>query len=197
MAISSVNNTSSTTAVSSKTKSEELNNRFTSMLIAQLQNQDPLSPMDTSQMTGQMASLEQLSQIADMNSSIKSLLSSMQSSSSNFDLVNVLGKNIYVSKSTYNAGDTLNFNLEYSGNYQLNIDGKNTQISLDKSNQTLDLSNYLTDKNNHTIKLIDTFGKEMNIGIAGNVKEVYPSTSQIKLNNGDVVASSAIQKIVS
>ena len=52
---------------------------FLKLLIAQIQNQDPMAPMDASTMTAQMSQLNMVSSIATMNSSMTAMLSQMQS----------------------------------------------------------------------------------------------------------------------
>jgi len=46
---------------------EAIQDRFMSLMIAQLKNQDPLAPMDNSQVTSQMAQLNTVTGISDMN----------------------------------------------------------------------------------------------------------------------------------
>ncbi|GAB2182541.1 flagellar hook assembly protein FlgD [Denitratisoma sp. agr-D3] len=70
----SLNGTSKTT-----TSTEESQTRFLKLLTTQLQNQDPLNPMDNAQMTSQMAQLNMVDGINKMNTSMQSLLTSMTS----------------------------------------------------------------------------------------------------------------------
>ena len=53
---------------------------FLQLLVAQIQNQDPTSPMDASTMTAQMSNLNMVQSMQDMNSSLASLLAQMQAS---------------------------------------------------------------------------------------------------------------------
>ena len=52
---------------------------FLKLLVAQIQNQDPMSPMDASTMTSQMSNLSMVNSMQSMNTSLSSLLSQMQS----------------------------------------------------------------------------------------------------------------------
>src|SRR5580693_6158542 len=54
--------------------------RFMTLLVTQMQNQDPLNPMDNSQMTSQLAQLSTVSGIDTMNTTLQSLISSYQQS---------------------------------------------------------------------------------------------------------------------
>jgi flagellar basal-body rod modification protein FlgD len=51
---------------------------YMKLLVTQLKNQDPLSPMDNSQMTSQMAQLSQLQQLETMNTSFAKVLANEQ-----------------------------------------------------------------------------------------------------------------------
>ena len=50
---------------------------FLKLLTAQLQTQDPFDPLDNSQMVAQMAQFSQVAGIAEINSSLKTLVSSL------------------------------------------------------------------------------------------------------------------------
>jgi flagellar basal-body rod modification protein FlgD len=60
------------------TAAEQTQN-FLKLLIAQIQNQDPMAPMDASTMTAQMSQLNMVSSMANMNTSMNAMLSQMQS----------------------------------------------------------------------------------------------------------------------
>jgi flagellar basal-body rod modification protein FlgD len=51
---------------------------YMKLLVAQLQNQDPLEPMDNNQMASQLAQLTQLEQIESLNSNFAKVLSTTQ-----------------------------------------------------------------------------------------------------------------------
>ncbi len=52
----STSSTTSTTGITSQTGTD-LQNTFMQLLVAQLKNQDPLNPMDNSQLTSQLAQI--------------------------------------------------------------------------------------------------------------------------------------------
>ena len=62
-----------TTAIS-PTSSSQIQMDYLNLLITQLRNQDPSSPMDNSQMASQLAQLSQLQQIENMNSTFSKVL---------------------------------------------------------------------------------------------------------------------------
>jgi flagellar basal-body rod modification protein FlgD len=55
-------------------------NQFMTLLVTQMQNQDPLNPMDNSQMTSQLAQLSTVSGIDTLNTTLQSLVSNYQQS---------------------------------------------------------------------------------------------------------------------
>lgn len=63
------NNVSSTNG----TSASDLQATFLKLLVTQLQNQDPTSPVDSSQMTSQLAQINTVSGIAQLNTSLTSL----------------------------------------------------------------------------------------------------------------------------
>lgn len=59
--------TSSASSSTSTDSVDSLGTTFLSMLVQELQNQDPTQPMDSTAMVGQMISLNQLDQLASIN----------------------------------------------------------------------------------------------------------------------------------
>ncbi|MDQ6685784.1 MAG: flagellar hook assembly protein FlgD [Pseudomonadota bacterium] len=65
----SVSTTSAVNAADAKTTSD----RFLKLLVAQMQNQDPLNPMDNAQVTSQMAQINTVSGIEKLNTTVQGL----------------------------------------------------------------------------------------------------------------------------
>lgn len=63
---------------STKNSVQDAQDRFMTLLVSQLRNQDPLNPMDNAQVTSQMAQLSTVSGIEKMNQTIESLNKSYQ-----------------------------------------------------------------------------------------------------------------------
>lgn len=57
--------------------SADTQNRFLSLLVAQMKNQDPLNPLDNAQVTSQMAQLSTVQGIESMNKTLAALSASM------------------------------------------------------------------------------------------------------------------------
>ncbi len=64
------NNTSTS---SSKTTSDVSTSEFLQLLVTQLQNQDPMNPMDNSQFLTQLATFSSMEQLISINSGVTSL----------------------------------------------------------------------------------------------------------------------------
>lgn len=80
----------------------EQTQNFLKLLIAQIQNQDPMAPMDASSMTSQMSQLNMVSSIGDMNKSMTAMLSQMQS-------VNFMNQAAVIGRSPMVAGSSISF----------------------------------------------------------------------------------------
>ena len=74
MDVTALNGTtnSSGTSVSAK-NAAETQDRFLKLLVAQMNNQDPLNPMDNAQVTSQMAQIQQVTSLSTLDTSIKNL----------------------------------------------------------------------------------------------------------------------------
>jgi flagellar basal-body rod modification protein FlgD len=75
----SSSNLSTATSVAGQTSAQEQSDRFMKLLVAQLNNQDPMNPMDNAEMTSQMAQINTVSGIQTLNESVKSLSSQFAS----------------------------------------------------------------------------------------------------------------------
>lgn len=75
-------------------KSDDLGrDAFLTMLVAQLQNQDPLNPMDGTDFSAQLAQFSQLEQLMNLNDGMESLTNSFDSDSDK-DLISYVGKQV-------------------------------------------------------------------------------------------------------
>lgn len=65
--------TASSTGASAADSTSAMQDRFLKLLVAQINNQDPLSPMDNAQMTTQMAQINTVSGIQQVNQTLTSM----------------------------------------------------------------------------------------------------------------------------
>jgi len=69
----STGSSTSSTSLGQSQSAQELSDRFLKLLVAQMQNQDPLNPMDSAQMTSQMAQISTTQGIQTLNTTLSSL----------------------------------------------------------------------------------------------------------------------------
>ncbi len=72
-ATGSASSSSASSASSSANSGASLQSTFLQLLITQMQNQDPTNPMDSSQMTSQLAQIDTVTGISQLNTSLSSL----------------------------------------------------------------------------------------------------------------------------
>jgi len=65
---------------SSSTSASDLQSTFLNLLVTELQNQDPTSPVDPTQMVSQMVSLNELNELVSINQTLKKMASESVSS---------------------------------------------------------------------------------------------------------------------
>ncbi|MGA7180217.1 MAG: flagellar hook assembly protein FlgD [Thiobacillaceae bacterium] len=95
-AASSTSTTANGSASSISTPSaSDIQNQFLSMLVAQLQNQDPLNPMDNSQVTSQMAQLSTVQGITNLNNTMQAMSNSLGASQMT-QAANLIGHGVLV-----------------------------------------------------------------------------------------------------
>ena len=78
-------------------------NRFLTLLVTQLQNQDPLNPMDNAQVTSQMAQLSTVSGITQLNNTLLALSGQMDVSQS-MQAASLIGKEVLVPGTKVSVG---------------------------------------------------------------------------------------------
>jgi flagellar basal-body rod modification protein FlgD len=81
--------------------STSMQNTFMTLLTTQLKNQDPLNPMDSAQMTSQLAQINTVSGINQLNTTLQALNNSMSASSA----ANMIGRGVLVPGSTINLSN--------------------------------------------------------------------------------------------
>ncbi len=100
---SSVNGAATSAASTSQTSAQAQSDRFLKLLVAQLNNQDPMNPMDNAQMTSQMAQINTVSGIQQLNDTMKSM-------ASQFTAMQVLQGASMVGREVLTEGNTLSIN---------------------------------------------------------------------------------------
>jgi flagellar basal-body rod modification protein FlgD len=101
---------------------------FLTLLIAQMQNQDPLNPTDSTEWTSQLAQYSQLEQSMNLNTTMESLLAG-QKTSERLAALSLIGKEAVVEGSTFNLGESsteIGYRVDgTAGEIQLHIQDSN------------------------------------------------------------------------
>jgi flagellar basal-body rod modification protein FlgD len=77
----------------SKTSTQEAQDRFMTLLVTQMKNQDPLNPMDNAAVTSQLAQLSTVSGIDKLNASVTAMSANFQSAQ-NLQAANMIGHGV-------------------------------------------------------------------------------------------------------
>ena len=206
----STGSTSNTSGSGSSTGTDSVaadTDKFMTLLVAQLQNQDPLNPMDNSQMTSQLAQLQTVTGINNLNTTLNSLSASYQSSQSmqatslighgvlvegsNVTLAG--GKGIFgvslgsdaadvkidISDASGNVVDTIDLGAQKAGAVPLVWDGVPDPKNLDSSGKPVTLAD-----GNYTFKVTATNGGKTLTDAAGLA---YDSVGSVSTSSTDGV----------
>ena len=109
--------------------------RFMKLLVTQMQNQDPLNPMDNAQVTSQLAQLSTVTGIDKMNNTLETFMANMQSSQS-LQMSNLIGHDVLV-----NGND-------------VSFDGTGGYFGVELPNSTDDLTITITDTAGNQVRKI-------------------------------------------
>ncbi|GAA0797751.1 flagellar hook assembly protein FlgD [Cupriavidus gilardii] len=93
-----VNNSSNSAAnqlANSASSAADLQNNFLKMLVTQMNNQDPLKPMDNAQLTSQLAQISTVSGMQTMNATLAQLLNQVSASRA-MDSAALIGRTVMV-----------------------------------------------------------------------------------------------------
>ena len=99
-AVNNYTYTPTNSASAGATTAAEMQDRFLTLLVAQINNQDPLNPMDNAQMTTQMAQINTVSGIQQLNET-------MESMATQFNAMQVLQGTALVGHDVLIPGNTL------------------------------------------------------------------------------------------
>jgi flagellar basal-body rod modification protein FlgD len=106
-------------------------NGFLKLLIAQLQNQDPLQPMDNQQFAVQLATFNSLEQLMDINKNLTALQTA-QGQATQFNAASLIGKQINAEGNKIAVENGAPAKL----NYQLSANAANVTVKIQDSNGT-------------------------------------------------------------
>lgn len=188
------------------TNSTDLQGTFMKLLVAQLQNQDPLNPMDNSQMTSQLAQINTVNGIQQMNTTMSAMLTQNAATQAS----SMIGRTVQVPTTNLSlASGTANFGVSVpNGADDVVVTIKNAagvavrtvdlgQMSAGSGNYTWngkdDKGNQLAD-GSYTISVAATLGGQITTANALGVDKV----AGVTINNGTmqlVLASGGTAKL--
>jgi len=109
-------------------------NEFLQLLTTQLQNQDPLDPLDTNQFTQQLVEFAGVQQQIDMNSNMQTLISLQQTTAAT-EALQLIGSNVTLSGNSANLSNatgsaaTWNLNASAGGTAAITITNSSGQTA--------------------------------------------------------------------
>ncbi|APG27322.1 hypothetical protein A7E78_05370 [Syntrophotalea acetylenivorans] len=113
--IADISGSSSSGQLSAITGSSSLGKEdFLTLLVAQLQNQDPLNPSDPTEFTAQLAQYSSLEQLMSVNENIENLASTSQNQQQ-LSALGLIGREVVVEQGEFQLGDsdvTLGYQLD-------------------------------------------------------------------------------------
>jgi len=175
----------STTSTPNTAGSEILGkNDFLLLLVAQLEAQDPLSPMDSQDFSAQLAQFSSLEQMTNVNANLEKLYA-QETTIANLATLNIIGKTVDATGNsiTHDQGEshTLGYNLESDASeVQVNIfDSSGNLVS------SVGLTNQLTGNNQITWGGLDSLGNPVEEGI-------YSFNVVAKDAEGDAIGTSTL-----
>lgn len=113
--VSSVTSTTDTSSASAQMQKDLgfTSQDFMKLFIAQLQNQDPLSPSDPSQMMTQLAQMSQVEQAYNTNTNLQNLLTA-QNTTASMNSVSLIGKSVKANGSSVSFDGSTAAALQYN-----------------------------------------------------------------------------------
>lgn len=112
-----------TTTSNSTTDPAAAQDRFLKLLVAQLNNQDPMNPMDNAQMTSQMAQINTVTGIQQLNKT-------MESMASQFTAMQVLQGTQMIGRTVLTEGNTLGVGKEKSYTAAFDLEGPAADVKV-------------------------------------------------------------------
>ena len=114
------------TKTSSETDTEDIGiDQFLTLFIAQIKNQDPLSPLDSADFTAQLAQFTSVEQLYGMNESLTDIKETLNDQGGQQDLIGLIGKTVKADENTISVedGEVLSgfFNLEENADTTVSV----------------------------------------------------------------------------
>ena len=147
--VSSTSTGSSSTSGTKATSASDMQDQFLTLLVAQLQNQDPTQPMDNAQLTSQMAQISTVSGIEKLNSTVQSV-------TSQFASMQMLQGATMIGHTVLSEGNTMSLTKEGKGTAAFDLEASASNATVTITNaagqvvDTLDLGTAAAGRNYFT-----------------------------------------------
>lgn len=186
----SQSNASSQNAIDSL---DDTYNNFLLLLTKQLQNQDPLNPMDTAEFTQQLVSFSAVEQQINSNKNLEKLIA-LQSSTNAFGAVSFLGNTVAVDSDRVSLKDgkaTFQYEIDHSATKAMLrvVDSRGQTVLVQEANRGI--GTYNVDWNGK-----DVFGNQLPDGeyrVAVSYEDDQGKVSPAKITSFGVVDSTEIK----
>jgi flagellar basal-body rod modification protein FlgD len=116
----------------SAASAQNLSQTFLQLLVAQLNNQDPLNPVDNSQLTSQMAQISTVTGIGNLNSTVSQLMAQMQQSSA-IQTAQLAGHSVMVAGNGLSLASTSQGGVAALGGISLPANASSVTVSIQDS----------------------------------------------------------------
>jgi len=120
--------TSTGTSSTSKSTADDIQSQFMTMLVTQLKNQDPLNPMQSAEMTSQLAQINTVSGIEKLNATLEKMMGTYDASQS-MQAAAMLGKNVLVPGGNIGLTDG-----QAVGGFEINSDADSVVLTVKDAN---------------------------------------------------------------
>ena len=130
--VDSATTTTTSNSKSAVTDPNEAQDRFLKLLVAQLSNQDPMNPMDNAQMTSQMAQINTVTGIQQLNQT-------MQSMSSQFTGMQMLQGTSMIGRTVLTEGNTLGTAADGTHTAAFDLEGQAANVKIQITTATGEL----------------------------------------------------------
>ena len=122
-------NSTSTTAESTTSAADDLQDQFLTLLTTELQNQDPTDPMDNSEMVTQLAQISTISSIEDVTSTLEGI-SGQISASETLQASALVGNGVLID------GNVIQVDSGVATTFGVTLDGDADSVSVTIKNST-------------------------------------------------------------
>jgi flagellar basal-body rod modification protein FlgD len=191
MAIQATNATGNQTAALPTSSNKEVTKEdFLKLLISQLQNQDPLKPLDNQEFAQQLATFNSLEQLISVNQKLGALADKM-AQSSEFGATSLLGKQVV------SAGNQLSIKQGEGTAVNYNLGANAAKVTIDIKNSNGDIARRLEFLNQSAGDLRAAWDGKNSVGAASPAGSYSFEINALDSTGKKVAASGRIQGIVS